>query len=112
MAELSEEQKKLYETIRVQFKEIKRGVSQNIGFLEKQIQNNKNYLANLRSGLKVPGAEKKCPTCELISMEYLGTFPSTYKTDLDEERETYSPVQKYKCLLCGHIDEEHIILDA
>lgn len=107
---ISEEERKKYETLRNEYKEIRGVIEEQIEELENEIRSKKRYLIRIRP--KIPKGEKECSDCGLVSMKYFGFTSDTFQPDLDDPRVEYAPKDKYKCLICGKEEGIQIVLDA
>mgnify|MGYP001617370822 CR=1 FL=1 len=95
--ELSEEERKKYERIRDEFRVIKTEVDREIKSLEQRIQAQKGYLNRVKESRKIPGAERECEYCGIVSMKYAPRQSSQIE---------------YECVICGEKKSVTPILDA
>jgi hypothetical protein len=100
---LSEKERKKYQIASEEFRHLKDEIEKMIGHLEEEIQAKRRFLIKMRP--KVPGANRECPDCKIISMKYEGVKPSEKQFDI-EQPPVYTPMGEYKCLLCGKEYEE------
>ncbi len=105
MAELSEEERKRYERARDQYKEVKTAIEAQIKDFKESIEVRKSYLARLRPVL--PGADRECDKCDLVSMKYVGSFPYNI-TDLEGDFVQRSSRSIYECMICGNTHAEPV----
>jgi hypothetical protein len=94
--DISEEERKRYERLRDEFRVIKDDVEERIGHLEETIRNQKTYLEKIRP--KIPGAEKECSVCEIISMKCIEK----------EKPSVFTMINIYQCSICGNKEEDPI----